>query len=368
MENNVSEKNYGIYLLKIIATIMVICLHVLGYGGVLSVIKPYSPEYFFGWLLETISYCAVDIFALITGYIYINRKIKLKNIINLWFVVVFYCVIISLVYYIKDSTTSNFVSFIKSFFPVTFCKHWYFKSYFLLYFMIPFINNFLHNLNFKEYNTLLLILLLCCSIQQTIFLGTLYQVSILLVMYIIGAYIRIYESELVVLNLCNITYLLFFILSTLLALLPRVISCLLPLQLQIGGAGLLRYHSPCMILQSTCLLLIFRKIIIDSNAINRIIKGISLSCFSVYIVHAEDHILNSLIVDKFTFLKSYTDIKFILILALVIFAIFIIILFIDKIRVLLFKLIKINDFINLLICKYKKLVCDHNLFIDIEDV
>ena len=65
----IKEYNRGIELLRIILMFMVVILHVLGAGGILSNADPMSGQYFAGWALETVCYGAVDTFALVSGYV-----------------------------------------------------------------------------------------------------------------------------------------------------------------------------------------------------------------------------------------------------------------------------------------------------------
>lgn len=95
-----SSHNYGIDILRIISIVGVIVLHVLGHGGILASVE--SPTSFsMAMAFETLAFPAVNCFVLISGYVgYRDDKLypKLKNIINLFFVVVFYSVLITLLF------------------------------------------------------------------------------------------------------------------------------------------------------------------------------------------------------------------------------------------------------------------------------
>ena len=69
------ERNYGIDLLRILSMFMVVLLHLCGFGGVLSNVKPFSVNYYIAWFLEIVSYCAVDVFALISGFVGAKNEI-----------------------------------------------------------------------------------------------------------------------------------------------------------------------------------------------------------------------------------------------------------------------------------------------------
>ncbi len=82
MEN----RNCGIDLLRLVLMFMVCVLHALGQGGVLSAFPVGSAGYRFFYLPETICYCAVDAFALISGYTAREgKKQKYARITEMWF-------------------------------------------------------------------------------------------------------------------------------------------------------------------------------------------------------------------------------------------------------------------------------------------
>ena len=83
------ERNYGIDCLRVISMFMVVLLHVLGRGGVLQATKNLSINYGVSWFLEIAAYCAVNCYAIISGYVGYGRKIKYSNLIYLIFCVAF---------------------------------------------------------------------------------------------------------------------------------------------------------------------------------------------------------------------------------------------------------------------------------------
>ena len=103
------ERNYGIDLLKIVSMFMVVVLHVLRHGGILEV----------AWVIEPLCLCAVNLFALTTGYLCIDKKFKFKNVINLWIWVLFYNVLFTLLIRGFDP-----IPLATSFFPVSNYAYW----------------------------------------------------------------------------------------------------------------------------------------------------------------------------------------------------------------------------------------------------
>ena len=82
------KRNYGIDLLKIIAMINVINLHVNQSSGLLK-LNPKDIKFRKIYLLEIFSYWPVDAFGLISGLIGF-KKYKFSNLIYLWFEYFYY--------------------------------------------------------------------------------------------------------------------------------------------------------------------------------------------------------------------------------------------------------------------------------------
>ena len=91
--NENQERNYGIDLLKIISMYMVVQLHVLGCGGILGNCEKFSFNYYVAWFLEISAYCAVNVFAMITGYLMVEKKINRFKIIPF----MAYCIFVFLI-------------------------------------------------------------------------------------------------------------------------------------------------------------------------------------------------------------------------------------------------------------------------------
>ena len=75
------EKNMGIELLRIISMFMVIFLHILNFGINYQGLESFSANWYISWFLEGFCYCAVNIYAMISGYVMLNsskRKILLR--------------------------------------------------------------------------------------------------------------------------------------------------------------------------------------------------------------------------------------------------------------------------------------------------
>ena len=141
--SNIDKKrNYGIDCLRIVSMIMILILHILGQGGVIASAEYSSSKYWCLWLLETFAYCAVNCYALISGYVSYKSKLKLSSLIKLTFTVLFYTILSTVI--LSKFVDRNFSlgALFRIFIPFGFGNnpYWYFTAYFCLFFFQPYLN------------------------------------------------------------------------------------------------------------------------------------------------------------------------------------------------------------------------------------
>ena len=172
------DRNFGIDLLRILSMFMICILHILWFGVRLDSLKPNTLNNCFAWLLEILNYCAVDCFAMISGYVMLNNAIiadfHFSKIFRLWFQVFFILSVITILFLTVDElnpflpeelnnftlkSKHSFGGLLKNILPLYGERYWYFSAYFGLYFISPFINKICCSLNYKEYKLLLLVFL-----------------------------------------------------------------------------------------------------------------------------------------------------------------------------------------------------------------
>lgn len=146
---SVSKRNYGIDLLRIVSMYMICMLHVLGNGGILASTSSGTLKFHIVWFLESCCFCAVNCYALISGYVGIDAKFKITNILKLWLQVVSLMMgtvfIFALLY--PSLITKDII--LRSIFPISNQEMWYFNAYFGMFFFIPFMNKLVHGLTEK---------------------------------------------------------------------------------------------------------------------------------------------------------------------------------------------------------------------------
>lgn len=191
--------NYGIDALRIISMLMIVTHHVLSHGGILK--SSESTNYWSAWLIEISVICAVNCYALISGYVGIYTKYKISNLAFLWCRVVFYAICITIVCKCLFPSTVSIRAIISSFIPIVSGEYWYFTAYALLFLFIPILNEGLNRLSKRKLTFLLISVIIVVSVIQPFaciiwtdisYLSEGYSTWWLMILYLIGGYIRKY--------------------------------------------------------------------------------------------------------------------------------------------------------------------------------
>lgn len=161
--DNSVERNYGVDLLRCVSMFMVVILHVLGFGGVLDEAK--GNAYSVAWLLEIICYCAVNCFALITGYVSCNKRYRISRYISTWLQVSFYSFFITLLYFLLERQIGIGTLFFSAF-PVFSHKYWFFTAYTGMFLLIPIMNQFIQTASKKLINYTIVSILIIVSVYN----------------------------------------------------------------------------------------------------------------------------------------------------------------------------------------------------------
>ncbi len=156
-----SQRNYGIDLLRLVAAFYVIILHTINQGGIYEATADYSYQNLLSRMMLIVSYCAVNIFGLISGYVGYREPLKKTSYagyLPLWLTVVFYGVMFAAFYgfTLPDAVTGS--DFLEACFPVTCNLYWYFSSYTLVYLFAPFLNKLIYHASEGELKKLFLLI------------------------------------------------------------------------------------------------------------------------------------------------------------------------------------------------------------------
>lgn len=340
---------------------MVVILHVLGCGGIIGSCERFTTNYYVVRLLESATYCSVNIFAMITGYVMVNSKFNYLKIIPLWLKVSFYgattYILFRFVPYLHQIYEVGKIDFLKAtFLPVVTHQYWYFTSYFCLFFFIPFINRCILSLSKKEFKIMCITIIVLFTIiphfltsgTDPFRLGGGYNQWWLLCMYLIGAYFKLYPIE-----ISKAKCLLLYAISTICAWFAGHVL----MRLFGSDEVLIRfvdYTSVFIVISSGALLVLFSQMRITRTSLQKIIRFFSPLAFSVYLIHVQPLTYNHLL--GWNFASFVNDNVTVLTVKVIITttAIFFACLLIDIPRQYLFKALGINNIAKKLQSKFSQ--------------
>lgn len=359
--NNSYSRNYGIDFLRLIAMFFVVVLHSLGHGGVLNSVSLNSLNYKFAWFLEIIAFCAVDMFAIISGYVSYSslskkRKIKYSNYINLWLQVVFYGLVICFVLNIINPSIIERKDYITAFFPVMTKSYWYFTAYTGLFIILPFITEGIKNIKIEKLKKLFIVFIITFSLLEIISpkfnFNSGYSFIWITILYVLGA---IMKKANIGKSIKNYQLLIIIIIMYFFTFLYKMYG------FEISKYGIITitkdtfidYTSPSILLIAILYVLLFSRLRFN-NIINKIIKFVAPSTFAIYLINDNNFIRTYYINDLFKKYVNCSSIKlfFVVISFSVLFVFFSIM--IDKIRILIFKHLKVSTLINQFLSKLNK--------------
>ncbi len=290
-----SKRNYGIDALRLVLMYMVCMLHTLGQGGVLSASAKGSLGYYVFWLLEIFSYCAVDGFAIISGYTAVDRPRKYEKIVDMWFQAFFYSFVVTAIFTVIGVNADwGIKDMIKCALPVTFEKFWYFTAFFALFFAIPALNKFVFSLDEKAARKALFILVVLFSgvglLANAFKTQWGYSALWLMVLYCIGALAKkakLFENK-----------------STILLIFAWGGSALVTWLVHtfVGTDRLTSYVSPTILLNGLIMVVLFSRIKLKGN----IISKISPLAFGIYLFQLNQVIWNHYLKGAFSFVVQHS--------------------------------------------------------------
>lgn len=199
-EKKSRQLNYE--LLRIIAMLMIVCLHYLSKGGFLGEPseKYISVSGYAAWLLEAFCLVAVNVYVLISGYFGVTSEKKdvLYQPVRIWKQVFFYSIAIGALSMSIGLQEFDIYQCFTYLFPVVTEHYWFASSYIILCLLMPFLNKGVQCLERKSLVRLICVLLLLFSVSKTLLPMQLawdkygYDALWFIVMYLTGAYISRY--------------------------------------------------------------------------------------------------------------------------------------------------------------------------------
>lgn len=361
-----TKRNPGIEILRIISMLMIVMLHVLLFGVKYDELSIFSIKGGITNLLEAICFCAVNVYAIITGYLLVNKSPKISRLIDLWLQVFFYLLLSCILIVILYPQDLNKGTFINVLFPIITYQYWYFTAYFIMFWCIPLYNWIISNLTMKQYRKMIFIMLfifcllgwISSVLFNTIFgLNNGYSFLWLSVLYFIGAGIKLYGLELFFIkgkiSQNNILFIALF--SGILTFISKIVLSkltMLVLGHELFVDAFYSYLSPTVLIEAICLVIYFSNLKIRGN---KALTKISGATFGVYLIHQTPFFTNYC----WNFLSKYRTapiFKYMLVIFVSVICIYVVCTLIEMIRLFIFDKLRVCNISNKIAEKINKLM------------
>ena len=329
------KPNYGIELLRIVSILMVLTLHILGHGGVISYSTGINDH--IAYTLEIITYGCVDLFALISGFVNVNVSWKSKRYLKIWTCVSYWCLVLFFVVQFLPKLIVGYnnmlasilpvntafsdypmtgIEYLYSIFPIGSKQYWYVNAYTLMFIFIPILNAGINKLSKKSLLYICLGAILLTSVYKTIVDKDLFVVSggyscmWLMIMYLTGGCVRKYYDD--GFRIKKWICLLGFIGSCAITAIWKIVTSELYKKytenvfLKEKRTLLISYVGPFVVLGTIFLLLLFMQIDIKKEKVGNVIRKISSCSFGIYIIHVHTGIWEYYLPNRF---KTYADLN-----------------------------------------------------------
>lgn len=282
-------------------------------------------------------YNGVNVFVLISGYFLVKTKKNATNwerVTKLWLSVFFYSVVIYVFSIGIHWKILNYQELIHILMPIRYDSYWFITQYLGLYIMSPFLAKWARSMSKQEYKIMLVSFFIITSIIQLQGLKGGFSLIWFLFIFMFAGYIQLWENKSITMKKWN-TYagIIFIFASVLLFLISFPIN---GSTLNIVGYWGF-YNGPLLFTASVSLFLFFKKM--KESKLVVTISKLSPYMFGVYLVHenpiVKEHLwsyLNGELTDVWIL-----DLFFIAIIILFLSA------FIEYLRQLIFKTLKIDS-------------------------
>lgn len=326
---NVMNRIEGIDLLRIVATLMIVTLHVLAYGGILrNDLDGLQPII---WFVYIIAFCGVDCYGIISGYVGYDSKFKISRLVKFWTQIIIYTVLETTLFYIFEPDLISKSNWLNAIFPIIRQEYWYMTAYFILYFLMPMINRFIKNSKEMIIKIVLAFMLLCYTTIKCVFKLDIWgsNVILLVILYLLGAYVK--KTKLCE-KIKNIYPIIIFFIMIIGTFCTRLINCYM----------FIKNDSPSIIFAAFGLFIIFYKVRINIM-IKKLINFFAPTTLGVYLIHTNRLVLDYLIgkiTNMFVLSVSGNILVKLIMLILLVLGIFLICSLIDQIRYKIMSLYK----------------------------
>lgn len=196
------HRNSNLELFRIITMLCIVAHHYVVNSGLMAsegpiLSNPTAWRSIFLLVFGAFGKTGINCFVLITGYFMCKSQITVRKFAKLLLEIEFYKIIIGAIFLISGYESLSVSYLVRMFLPITNVSTGFTSCYLLFYWFIPFLNCLIQNITKSQFSKLLLLL-------SVIYIGigsipgfgvTMNYVSWFIVVYLFGAYIRMYDNK-----------------------------------------------------------------------------------------------------------------------------------------------------------------------------
>ena len=301
------ERNHGVDLAKALAMFLVVLFHLCTNCAALP---SSGVGLCLGSYVKSLSWCCVDMFALVSGYLGVTGHPTFRKWGRLWLQVFVTGILMTLVSRFALDVPMTRLCWSHVFLPVTSSAYWYFTGYTGLYCLMPVLNLGVRALTRRQAIGVaagLFAVALSASVgaRDVFSLGLGYSMAWLTVLYVLGGILRLHVPRLPRARWCLSAGLLLPVLTAvqqiLIARFPSLAAKLGPRAL----AG--EYLSPVVLLTAVALLMACLQIRVASARVKAVLVFYSSTAFGVYLLHVHSMFFYGFLRDRFRPLGEFGD-------------------------------------------------------------
>lgn len=278
-----NSRSSNLEILRIISIIMIIMHHYAIYSGFefenSITINRIVVNFF-----EMFGKLGVCLFIIISGYFYDKSKFKFKKLVRLLLQVFIYAIISLAIGIITNSERISGINILKSILPTTFGLYWFVSCYVLIYIFTPFFRKIVENISKKDFKILLTFMIIVWGIigfvpkTKTFFS----EIVWLIVIYLIGTYIKKYNCNIFKNNKTRIFVIILFV-----AIMNIIMIFLEGMARTIPKFEEIKYYfnnlnSPLVLILTVLIFNIFKNLNIKSS---KLINKVASTTFGIYLIH-----------------------------------------------------------------------------------
>lgn len=345
----IESRNYGIDLLRVVSMLSIILLHLLNHGGILDRTYVGGVRSSIIWFIEIAILCAVNCYAITSGYVSYGHKFKVSRTIKLWLQILFFSFGITLLFSLAGWNHKESINIFQSLFPISNYVYWYASAFFALTFFMPVLNLAAQQIDRKTAKIVFSGLLIFGIILPSFFAADPFRLlngcsfAWIAIMWLVGALIKKFDLfSKVKIPIFFLLYIISIVLSYVLRLLILQFS-----QERISAwTHVVSYSFPLIFIASIAVFMIFVKLNIRNRTLIKFIKIFAPATFGVYLIHDHPMVRNNLLFGAMSPLFDMSAKTLFITLLILPLVIFFGCSLIELIRIKLFSILGVNRLIQ----------------------